>query len=304
MTAPLATLFENKEIRAIEQDGDIIFPLADLASAWGVHRNTLPDIIDRHPDRFEGFHTTAAHETCAGLRAVNEAGLYLLIGAISTDRLKNPAAAEAILRFQRWVPQLIKKYRKGEISQQAPAEDPLIVSLKRNADIADILIERYGFKPDDAHDRAMRAVVKDVGEPALVYRGLPELAVEAPLALPSSTAPPSQLCIQCSFMEADPDFDKYYSLRDVAKFTRQTETRAQEILTKEGLMTWANGHYRPTTLALKDKLFAKIFITKPQWPHRPLFEQTNTRWSPAAIERIKVHLNIGQTSLTAQAQPG
>jgi len=116
----LATLFEGKEIRAIEQNGEILLPLADLTNAWGIHRNTLSQIIERNEKKFEGFHTTVAHESCAGLHAVNEQGLYLLMGAVNTDRLKSPQAADAILRFQRWVPELIQKYRKKEIVQ-APA---------------------------------------------------------------------------------------------------------------------------------------------------------------------------------------
>ena len=42
----LATLFEGKEIRAIEQEGDIWFPVIDLANAWGTHRNTLRAHLD------------------------------------------------------------------------------------------------------------------------------------------------------------------------------------------------------------------------------------------------------------------
>jgi len=36
MTEALATLFEGKEIRAIEQNGEPWFPLIDLAAAWVV----------------------------------------------------------------------------------------------------------------------------------------------------------------------------------------------------------------------------------------------------------------------------
>ena len=45
------------------------------------------------------------------------------MGAINTDRLKNVAAADAILRFQRWVPELIQKYRKKEIVQVSKEPD-------------------------------------------------------------------------------------------------------------------------------------------------------------------------------------
>jgi hypothetical protein len=57
---------------------------------------------------------------------VNERGLYLLMGKISADRLKNPEAKAAMIRFQRWVPELIQQYRKKEIApvqQPAPAQE-------------------------------------------------------------------------------------------------------------------------------------------------------------------------------------
>ena len=125
MTEALATLFEGKEIRVIEQAGDVWLPLIDLAKAWTISRNTLPELIERNESLFTGF-STLAHVTCATpgdnlnsvLRCVNERGLYLLMGRINSDRLKDPYARETILRFQRWVPELIQKYRKKEIVQQ------------------------------------------------------------------------------------------------------------------------------------------------------------------------------------------
>ena len=84
---PLPT-FEGREIRALEDGGELRIPIADLSTAWGVHRNTLGDIIHRNLKKFEGFHFSLAHDTrAANLHCVNERGLYLLIGAIITDRL-------------------------------------------------------------------------------------------------------------------------------------------------------------------------------------------------------------------------
>jgi prophage antirepressor-like protein len=143
LTEELATLFEGKEIRAVEQDGRIWFPLADLCEAWGVHRNTLNQIIERNQKKFDGRHTSLAHVTCAGLIAVDELGLYLLIGAVNSDRLKNPVAAEAILRFQRWVPELIQRYRKKEIVQVQ--QGPVLETEIRHART---LAEKCGKNPD------------------------------------------------------------------------------------------------------------------------------------------------------------
>jgi prophage antirepressor-like protein len=129
MTEALATPFEGKEIRTFEQNGEPWFPLVDLARAWGISRSTLPDIIARNPDLFEGCYalvgvTPSTPDSTTDLfSCVNERGLYLVMGRITSSRLKNSDAAAAILRFQRWVPELIQRYRKKEIAatcQKAP----------------------------------------------------------------------------------------------------------------------------------------------------------------------------------------
>jgi len=116
MTEALTTLFENHEIRAIEQNGEVWFPLVDLAGAWGVDRTTPRHLIVRNPEVFEGM-AIVGDVTSQTEDRVNERGLYLLMGKISASRLKNKDAKIAIIRFQRWVPELIQKYRKGEIRQ-------------------------------------------------------------------------------------------------------------------------------------------------------------------------------------------
>lgn len=128
MTEALTNLFEGKEIRTFEREGEIWFPLSDLAAAWGLKSNTLYQIIARNGKKFKN-RISDVHVTCTPSepeswhKSVNEQGLYVLIGAVNTDRLKNPQAADAIDRFQYWVPELIQKYRKKEIVpvQQQPS---------------------------------------------------------------------------------------------------------------------------------------------------------------------------------------
>lgn len=133
MTEALAPLFEGKPIAVVEDAGELWFPVTDLAAAWGIDKNTLPHQIDRNTELFLGMHadkyvtypTGQIQATC-----VNERGLYLLIGRINADRLKNPQAKEAILRFQRWVPELIQRYRKKEIVQ-VPATPEILPELRQ-----------------------------------------------------------------------------------------------------------------------------------------------------------------------------
>lgn len=122
MTGELTTLFEGKEIRTLERQGEPWFPVSDLAIAWGLDRTTPLKILTRNEEAFRGFVCIASQcdkmsPSDEGL-CVNERGLYLMIGKITTGKLKNRNAASAILRFQRWVPELIQKYRKNEIQPQ------------------------------------------------------------------------------------------------------------------------------------------------------------------------------------------
>ena len=117
MTEALATLFEGKEIRAIEQNGDLWIPLADIAAAWGIDRSTPDKIIERNADVFAGLYSSVLDTMSTPMSCLNERGLYLMMGKISASRLKNKDARAAIIRFQVWVPELIQKYRKGEIRQ-------------------------------------------------------------------------------------------------------------------------------------------------------------------------------------------
>ena len=128
MTEEIANLFEGTPIQVVNESGEFWFPLPDLTEAWGVSKDTLSHQIERNKDLFAGmsgekyvtYPTGEIQEIC-----VNERGLYTLIGRLNTDRLKNPHAKEAILRFQRWVPELIQKYRKREIAPAKPAPEEL-----------------------------------------------------------------------------------------------------------------------------------------------------------------------------------
>ena len=142
MTQALATLFEGKEIRTLERAGEPWFPVADLAIAWGLDRTTPHKILMRNSEAFRGFICSAGD--CDKMSpsdvgfCVNERGLYLLIGKITTGKLKNQEAAAAILRFQRWVPELIQRYRKKEIAQVQPAVNTLDTELDRARTIAEL----------------------------------------------------------------------------------------------------------------------------------------------------------------------
>ncbi len=120
----IQNLFEGKSIRVLEQRGDIWIPLADITTAWGIDRSTPDNIINRNERVFEGLFSLVLDVTSnTAVSCLNERGLYLMMGKISAGRLKNEQAQEAIIKFQKWFPQLIQKYRKKEIVQVPKGPD-------------------------------------------------------------------------------------------------------------------------------------------------------------------------------------
>lgn len=158
MTEALATLFEGKEIRAIEQDGDLWFPVVDLAAAWGTDRSTPLKIIERNPEAFEEVSQWCDVTSQAITLCVNEQGLYMLLGRISAGRLKNPEARERILRFQRWVPELIQRYRKKEIVQVHEPARLLSDDVREALKVARIISEETGVSLPIAQSFALEKV--------------------------------------------------------------------------------------------------------------------------------------------------
>lgn len=123
MTLDLIQLFENKEVRVFAQDEDYWIPVGDLATAWGIDRTTPAKIISRNAEVFQDLsqYCDVTSQSTEPVLCVNERGLYLLMGKVSANRLKNDMARAAIIRFQRWVPELIQQFRKKEIVLVPPA---------------------------------------------------------------------------------------------------------------------------------------------------------------------------------------
>ncbi len=117
-------LFEGKEVRTFEIDGEIWMPLLDLALAWGLDRTSLIKHVERRTDFFEGC-TRDVDNLSTGVPdpCINEEGLYLLIARVSLKKIKNPAAKVSIIRFRKMAPKILQGYRRKEIVQIAPSRD-------------------------------------------------------------------------------------------------------------------------------------------------------------------------------------
>ncbi len=133
VTEALATLFEGREIRVIEFEHDVWIPIADIANAWGIDRSTPDNMINRNMEVFGDFTRTVLDAASTPMAALNERGLYLMMGKITTARLKNKSARDTIIRFQRWFPELIQRYRKKEIMHVPPSSEPALETELTNA---------------------------------------------------------------------------------------------------------------------------------------------------------------------------
>ena len=123
MSGELTTLFEGKEIRVIEKDGEAWIPCRDLSLALGLDRYTLYQHVKRNRDFFgddakDGDNLSPDDSDLW----VNEGGLYTLLARVSIGRV-TPIAKAAIIQFRKSVPVLIQRYRKKEIVQIPPAPD-------------------------------------------------------------------------------------------------------------------------------------------------------------------------------------
>ena len=287
----------GKGIRIIESEIGPVIPALDIAENIGYTRSAITKAMDRGKKEdktlFNGLIAYPRIETKHGVQPVlcfSPAGIDRLLGLLEPSPKSKAELCERIEAFR--TSALLRSTGKPDPETDKP--DPLIAALNRNADIAEILITRYDYDPTVAHSIAMNNVANEVGEAALPWKGPALLPDAEPQEDLRKDLPQCEKC-NGSLGTFDPDYDRYFSVRKIAKFTEQSEDRVRNILEKEGLTSWAHGI---TSLTVLGRQFGKVFITYPEWPHRT-YEQKNIRWSPAAVERIRVHLSAGQTHLAA-----
>ena len=271
------------DVRIIESEIGPVIPLVDIADQLHYTSSGLRKVVGRHPGTFQAEKVFIPIPTARGPQkgwCLTRKGMEDLILLISPG-----SGTKAGLLEKR-----VEKFHMGPAvpALSSPQSDPVITYLKRNAEIADILVKGYGYTEEVAHRLAMQDAVNKHGEVLAPFKApalLPAADPQEPVAY--------EHCESCLIKEEDPDFDRYFSLRKIAEITHESEDRVRNILEKEGLLSYHHGVWHLTTLGQK---FGKVFTHYPLFPHR-LTKKNMIRWSPAAIERVKVHLSAGQTSL-------
>jgi prophage antirepressor-like protein len=272
----LSNLFDGKEIRIAEQSNDYWWIVADLSKAWDLHRNTLNDIIGRHEWKFAGNYTTIAHGSCAGLIGVNEVGVYLLMGAVHINQVKNEKAKTAIKKFNKAWPELVKAYRQGEVMQVTLPLEPLQV-IKQQLDLADIAIERSDIPKEVAHKMAWAlagTITKN------------ELATSISGYI---HAQPKQLQITEGCKPTDQgDFDSHFSLKYIANILKLSEDKTRNILESKNILCYKNQRWHLTTYG---EQYGKAFKVQIGYPYRNI-QQVWIRYNPELIKLLRLEYHI------------
>lgn len=110
----LETVFNDNPVRVFDMNGEPYFAIVDLSKAWGLHRDTLRNKIQDNSELFEG-HIITLDGVTPSLILTEERGMYMLMAKLTVSRVKNPDAKKFILAFQKFVPELLQKFRKGEL---------------------------------------------------------------------------------------------------------------------------------------------------------------------------------------------
>ena len=275
----LSKLFDGKEIRVVEQSEDFWMVVSDITKAWELHRNTLNDLIGRNEWKFAGHYTTVAHGTCAGMTAVNETGMYLLMGAVHINLVKNEKSKIAIKKFNELWPELVKSFRKGEVIQQLP--EPMskvgtLDTINHYLDIADIAVKRSGVPKEIAHSQAW---------------ALANVETKVDLAMSVSSYIKAQ-STQLQLMEAEPvdreEFNKLHSLRDLSGMLKLPENKVRTVLESIGVIYFEHGIWK---LTKRGEQYGKAFLVTIGWPYRTN-QKAWIRYNELCIDLLKKYFDI------------
>ena len=278
----LSKVFENKEIRAIEYKGEVWIPIVDIAEAWGLDRSNVTKIINRNPEVFAGLSTVvdvtspvASTSDIIGntLKCVNEQGVYVLALKVSAGRIKNKEVKDTIIRFQKWVPQLIEQFRKGELVSPAQFQKPVDI-LNRELDIADSIIKRTGMRKEIAHSMAIVLASDKAGTDLHCYATYLKAQTQLPL------------------LETEPvdrtEFNNLRSLRDVAKMMKLPEDKVRNVLESMGIIYYENRIWK---LTAKGEQFGKAFLVTIGYPYRSQ-QRAWIRYNDLCIDLLRKYFDI------------
>jgi len=279
-------LFEGKTIRAIEYNGELWVPVTDVSEAWGLDRNTTTKIINRNPEIFTGLSTvinvtgdvTSPSDIIGNtLKCVNEQGVYVLALKVSAGRLKNKEVKKTIIRFQRWVPELIQKYRKGELILVPQSKQATLDCVNHYLDLADIAIKRSNVPKEVAHGQAWALAGTETGT-EMVTAVAGYIKAQAP----------QQLMITEAIPQDKADYDMYFSLTKVAAALKLPIDKVRNVLESLNVIYFENGYWK---LGKYGEKYGKVFMVMPGYPYR-MNQKAYIKYNPEVFVLLRKHFDI------------
>jgi hypothetical protein len=291
----LSKVFDEKNIRAMELDGEMWVPVVDIAEAWGVDRSTLTKIINRNPDVFKKLSTvvdvTSPNQISSNLetvnnslRLVNERGMIVLGLKVSAGHIKNKGVKDRIIEFQLWIPELMQDLRKGLVQLTTPAPSltlhqprtPVDI-LKEELDVADELISRSGLTREQAHSYAVILAGEKAGRDFQCYA----------TAIKAQT---KQLQLVETIQPLDQgEFDKHFSIRRLASHFGKTEDIIRNTLDKLTIINRSpSGTWH---LTKHGEQFGKTFKVIIGYPYQNK-EVVWIRYNPACVDLLKKYFDV------------
>jgi prophage antirepressor-like protein len=279
----LSKVFENKEIRAIEYKGEVWIPIVDIAEAWGLDRSNVTKIIKRNAEVFAGLSTvvdimspnTLPSDIIGNsLKCVNEQGVYVLALKVSAGRIKDKEVKKTIIRFQKWVPELIQQFRKGELVSPTQLQKPVDI-LNRELDLADLLIKRSGMPKEIAHSMAIVLAGDKAGMDLHCYSTY----------LKAQT---TQLQLPAASHEDIVNYDKHFSITKVAAALKLPIDKVRNVLESLNIIYFENGIWK---LTAHGEQYGKMFMVTPGYPYRTT-QKAYIKYNPLLIDLLKKYFDV------------
>ena len=265
-----------------------VMPVDEVAKKIGCGRATISNTVHKPENRalFAPYILMVRVKGKAGYRdklCITKEGLDELIAHMRP--IDRDGRSERIGTFRRAL-----QTRKGDVVT-LPLSDVLIEYGKR----ARALAEDWDVDIAVARKVLMAAAVEKYPDLTPCRALIPANSI--PLELPEKTGSNSS---EPELPKADPDYDRYFGIRDVAKFCQCQENQARKILVDEGVLAYQNDH---VILTRYGERFGKVFTHYPEFPHR-MVPHTLIRYSPEAVQLVRGKLFGIQTHLPQKTTTG
>ena len=272
----------TEELSIIESDIGPVIPVDEVARHIGCGRATISNTIHKPENRalFAPYILTVRVKGKAGYR----------------DRLCiTKDGMEELIAHMRPVNKDNRSERIGKFRRALQSREGNVVSL----DLSDVLTEygrqarvlstEWGVDLPVAQRVVMATAVERFPDltPYRALVGAGDKPHDAIQELPAPAAGP----------KADPDYEKYFSLRKLAQFCQCEEKDARKILIDEGVIAYQNTHL---VLTKYGERFGRLFTVTPEAPHRT-YEEIRIRYSPEAVQLVRGKLASTQMRLPARA---